>query len=125
LQIEINFQTKYELNKKDNGSKFLDSLSKTIQNIFRWKIIVTIDIKKYKYRSQEEIDMLLRAIYSKTEDLSQDDIDMLLTTIDSGPAINNDDEKESTDYHHTKVLSQKEIDMLLTPIEEFFGGSGI
>jgi hypothetical protein len=92
LKIKINYQTKYELNKKNTNSKFLDNLSKTIKNIFGWKIIVTIDIKKYKYGSQEEIDMLLMA-------------------------INSDDEKKSTDSHHTEVLSQEEIDELLAAID--------
>jgi hypothetical protein len=62
-QIKIKYQTKYVRvpSKKYNSKKLIDCLRKTITNIFRWKILVTIDIIKYKYRevlSPEDIDAL-------------------------------------------------------------------
>jgi hypothetical protein len=88
LQIEIKHQTEYLSSKNNNSKKFFDGLNKTIKNIFKWKIIVTVSIIKYKYGS----------------------------TVNIKPNNYNNCSKKSIDNYSTEVLSQEEIDMLLTAI---------
>ncbi|MDR2793849.1 MAG: hypothetical protein LBB61_09335 [Treponema sp.] len=95
LQIKIEHQIDYLSNEKNENNKFFDSLSKIIKNILNWKIIITINIIKYKHRSTEDIKQNNYDNHSKkiidsysTEVLSQEEIDMLLTAINS-----DDDEK--------------------------------
>jgi hypothetical protein len=88
LQITINHQTEYLSNKKYGSNRFLNGLNKIIENFFKWKIIVAIDIIKYKYGS--------------TENIKQNNY--------------NNCSENTTNRHRTEVLSQEEIDLLLTAI---------
>jgi hypothetical protein len=92
IQIKIKHEIEYVSNKKNNGNKFLNNLSNIIKNIFKWKIIVTINIVEYKYGSNfKENDnnySNITIINHSTEVLSQEEIDMLLI------AINSDDENK-------------------------------
>jgi hypothetical protein len=88
IQIKIKHETKYLSNKRDNCTKLLNNLTRIINNIFNWKITVTINIVKYKYGAPINIKQNDYNNYSKntvenhvTEILSQEEIDMLLTAI--------------------------------------------